>query len=245
MPPVSRSDPQPTRKPGTGPALLHWLPLWGPATALATGTVAYVARHRRETGIIMLFFRTDRVTQVVLAAVALIVAGLLVVRYRGPANPLGFALALGSRSFLRGIPLAVLAVAGLWLLGSFVRVRYELFSQTWFQERAIDRALEGDVARAARICYRYLDLYPQRQAGRALPDPVCLGITGDVRKVRQLFDFIRRSPTPNVFRPLPDTTFAFSTRKEARRLLEWSIRVSPRQGSPPAADATAAMTRKE
>jgi hypothetical protein len=235
MPPVNPADPQPGRKSGIGPALLHWLPLWGPAATIITGVVAYVAKHGRETGIIMLFVRTDGVTRVALAVAALIVAALLVVRYRGPAHPLNFALALGSRSFLRGIPLAVLAVAGLWLLGSFVRVRYELFSQTWFQERAIDRALEGDVASAARICYRYLDLYPQRQASRALPDPVCLGITGDVRKVKQLYEFIRQSPTPNVFRPLPDTTFAFSTRTEARRLLQWSTRVSPRQGSPPAA----------
>jgi hypothetical protein len=232
MPPVSRTDPQPTRKPGFGPALLHWLPLWGPTTAVMGGVIAYVAKHGRETGIVMLFVRTDWVTQVVLAAAAVIFAALLVVRYRGPAHPLGFALALGARSFLRGIPLVLLAVTGLWLLGSFVRVRYELFSQTWFQERAIDQALDGDVARAARICYRYLDLYPQRQAGRALPDPVCLGITGDVRKVKQLYEFIRRSPTPNVFRPLPDTTFAFSTRTEARRLLEWSTRVSPRPEPP-------------
>lgn len=200
-----------------------------PSVVLAALVVVgkYLMSHGRETAIVAAFLRSDAGAQIALAAFLLTAGVLLTVRLRKPVCSGRLALTLGSRGFAGGAPLVVLAVLGLALLGVVLKVRYAVFSQTWFQNRAITEVRAGRMADATRTCSRYLQLYPQRRPGRMLADPICVDILGDFGNVRRLAKYIRQSPIPDLSRPLRGTTFAFSTRTEAIQLLEWTRGVTP------------------
>jgi len=200
-----------------------------PSVVLAAlaAVVKYLISHRRETAIATSFMRNDAGAQIALAAFLLTTGVLLAIRFRKPASSGRLALTLGSRGFAGGAPLVVLGVVAFALLVAVLKVRYAVFSQTWFQNQAIVEARAGKMADATRTCSRYLQLYPQRRPGRMLADPICVDILGDFGNVRRLAEYIRQSPVPNVSRPLRGTTFAFSTRIEAIHLLQWTRGVTP------------------
>lgn len=199
-------------------------------TAVA-GAVVAVIRYLddREASIIRAFVRHDGVTLLTLLALAVTAGVLMAVRFYRPVSSGRLGLALGCRGVLGGVPLLVLTLLGLGLMVGLFTVRYRVFSQTWFQNRAIAQVGSRKMADATRTCSRYLELYPQRRPGRMLADPICVDILGDFQKVRRLAEYIRQSPVPDLSRPPPDTTFAFSARNEARDLLKWTLVVSPRR----------------
>jgi len=98
-----------------------------------------------------------------------------------------------------GVIVVILLGCSLLSLWKLMGIEYRIFSEVWYQERALQKLRSDDVLGARLICERYVQLFPQRKSDGGMPDPVCVPLHKFTASMASLKEYIDgQHPTASV-----------------------------------------------
>ena len=160
-----------------------------------TSILAFLFIYPRQVELIILFARFELITDYIwllapVAGVLVVIVGehLALKRYpdaNRPTSAFGRWLRLSRWSPVIALLLVVFA-------GMYVRLQYRIFSELYYQERALDAVRNRKMLQARLTCQEYVRLYPQRSETGALPDKVCTSILEFTTEASALEDYVSR-----------------------------------------------------
>jgi hypothetical protein len=124
---------------------------------------------------------------------------------------------IAARFWIVAALLVACSILSLWRLG---KVEYRIFSEVWYQERALKKLDGDDILGARLICERYVQLFPQRRSDGGMPDPVCVPLYKFTTSMATLKKYIERQHVDSTTIDGLPVGVGWATRRKALVTLE-------------------------